>query len=256
MEIHADGLMDRSISVALLPQMLSTELDLAESCSVVIDVLRATSVMVTAGHAGVEKIFTCQTTDQAHRLASTLPVGTLLCGERDCKRIEGFQLGNSPAEYGRDVVAGRELVLTTTNGTRAINAVLASRRLLAGSFLNLDATLASIANQQSLQIVCAGTNGEISYEDVLLAGAMVERLTQSQRPVQIDDSARIARAAWRQMLAAETPLKEGLRQSRGGRNLMAVGFEADIDRCANINTIDGVIERVESHETAFQFHAP
>jgi 2-phosphosulfolactate phosphatase len=255
MEIHADGLMIRSISVALIPQTLPDGLDLRQACSIVIDVLRATSVMTTAGNAGARKIFTCQATEQAHEMAGRVHGDPLLCGERHCKPIEGFHLGNSPAEYTHDVVAGKEMILTTTNGTRAIDAVLSSRRLLAGSFLNLNATVDAIADERQLQIVCAGTNGEISYEDVLLAGAIVDRLKPSERSIQIDDSARIARSAWRQVLATESPLEESLRQSLGGRNLIAVGFEADVDRCAKTNTIDGVVERVDGERAVFEFRS-
>jgi 2-phosphosulfolactate phosphatase len=177
----------------------------------------------------------------------------LLCGERHCKPIKGFHLGNSPAEYTRQIVDGQQLILTTTNGTRAINAVLSSRRLLAGSFLNLSATVDAIAGERQLQIVCAGTNTEISYEDVLLAGAIVDRLKSLTRSIPIDDSARIALSAWREVLAAESPLEETLRESLGGRNLISVGFQADIDRCAKTDTIDGVVERVDGERAVFEF---
>ena len=256
MEIHADGLMMRSISVALIPQMLPEGIDLRESCSVVIDVLRATSVMATAGNAGVRRILTCETTEQAHALAALETGMVLLCGERHCKPIAGFHLGNSPAEYTRDVIDGNPMILTTTNGTRAIDAVLSSRRLLAGSFLNLAATVSAIAAERRLQIVCAGTNGEISYEDVLLAGAIVEKLNPSGQGVQIDESARIALSAWRETLSVDSTLQAALRKSLGGRNLIAVGFEADIDRCSKTNTIDGVVERIEGERAIFEFRSP
>ncbi|MCO8124989.1 2-phosphosulfolactate phosphatase [Stieleria sp. TO1_6] len=244
----------KSISVALLPGTLSAGLDRSKTCAVVIDVLRATSVMTTAGAAGAATIRTCEQTERARQIATESTPTALLCGERECKPIAGFDLGNSPAEYGPDRLAGRDLVLTTTNGTRAIRAVQDCRRLLVSSFLNLQATIDAIESETQLQFVCAGTNGEISYEDVLLAGAIVQRLNPSSQHDLIDDSARIAMAAWQQSGAAgdrgHQALRTALGQSLGGRNLASVGFAADIDRCARIDTISGIVTRAERSSSA------
>jgi 2-phosphosulfolactate phosphatase len=247
------------ISVALLPRLIAPDLDLRQVCSIVIDVLRATSVMTAAGKAGVGSIYTCEQTDRAFQFADELPVRPLLCGERGCQPIDGFDLGNSPAEYTPDVVAGRDMVLTTTNGTRAIDAAAGSRRLLVGSFFNLDATIQAIAGEQQLLLVCSGTNGEISYEDVLLAGAMVQQLTRIDAAASIDDSARIALEGWRQAGirngSSQGSLAKRLRLSLGGRNLNALGMGADIARCAKMNSIDGIVERVSGDESVFHYAA-
>ena len=150
------------------------------------------------------------------------------------------------------------VVLTTTTGTRAIHAAMRSRRLLAASFLNLDATVAAVRSEPHLQIVCAGTNGQISYEDVLLAGAIVDRLAPpelngSEPSGHIDDSARIAWSAWRQADVNTRPLQQSLRHSLGGRNMVAAGFEADLERCAQVSTIDGIVERVDPGKAVFEY---
>jgi len=200
---------------------------------------------------------TCESTAETLQWAKQLPEQPLLCGERQCKPIEGFDLGNSPAEYTPQRVAGRDLILTTTNGTRAIAAAFASRRLLIASFLNLDATLAKIEHDHHIHLVCAGTNGEISYEDVLLAGAMVDVLMSRWEDFRINDSARIAWATWRALQlpsdGIEEALTQALRQSYGGRNLIAAGYEDDVERCAGIDRISGIVEREAPEQAIFRF---
>ncbi|QEG01158.1 putative 2-phosphosulfolactate phosphatase [Stieleria maiorica] len=258
--------MSRSISVALTPSGLAPECELHQACSIIIDVLRATSVMTTAGLAGAKRMITCENIHAAFEIADQSdseradqpPSRPLLCGERHCKPIDGFDLGNSPAEYTPDRVVGRDIVLTTTNGTRAIQAAMRSRRLLAASFLNLAATVAAVESEPHLQIVCAGTNGQISYEDVLLAGAIIDRLNESgsgpgEPTDHLDDSARIAWSAWRQSLTPARALEESLALSLGGRNLIEAGYTSDIGRCAQIDTIDGIAERVDPGKAVFRF---
>ncbi len=250
--------MNQSFSVSLTPSELSPECDLHQACSIIIDVLRATSVMATAGRSGVRRIIACENIHTAAQFADQAAIRPLLCGERHCKPIDGFDLGNSPAEYTPERVADRDVVLTTTNGTRAVHAAMRSRRLLAASFLNLDATVAAVRSEPHLQIVCAGTNGQISYEDVLLAGAIVDRLAPpelngSEPSGHIDDSARIAWSAWRQADVNTRPLQQSLRHSLGGRNMVAAGFEADLERCAQVSTIDGIVERVDPGKAVFEY---
>ena len=248
--------MGRSISVALLPSLITPHADVRAGCAVVIDVLRATSVMATAGRAGIRQITTCEDINTAFALAAAADERPLLCGERQCKPIDGFDLGNSPAEYSPEAAGGRDMVLTTTNGTKAIMAVIDSRRLMVSSFLNLDATVAAIADEEQLQLVCAGTEGHVSYEDVLLAGAIVDRLDSKASlgdRDNIDDSARLAWNAWKQTQTTHTPLANTLRQSLGGRNLLRVGYQQDIDRCAEVSAIDGIVQRVERGKPVFRY---
>jgi 2-phosphosulfolactate phosphatase len=249
--------------VALLPSCLPPGLVLAETCAVVVDVLRATTVMTTAGAAGAALLHTCESTEQARRWAGQLEGRGLLCGERQCKPIAGFDLGNSPAEYTPPVVGGRELILTTTNGTRAVRAVAEAGRMLVASFLNLRSTLETLRGEPRVLVVCAGTEGEVSYEDVLLAGALTAGLTAGESSAdaspsrQLDDTARLARDAWRQTRATapttETAVAEALRHSRGGRNLIAAGYQADIERCSRIDAVPGLVERRRGSRATFAF---
>jgi 2-phosphosulfolactate phosphatase len=260
MEINANGLMKQTITLAFTPDQLPDGIDISDHCAVVIDVLRATTVMTTAGQSGAGRMITCGSIEAAKRLADSLDSGSkgsrpLLCGERKCKPIAGFDLGNSPAEYHPDRVAGRDLILTTTNGTRAVEAVMRSRRLLVCSFLNLTATLRSISTEAKLLIVCAGTEGNVTLEDVLLGGAIVDAMTKSNDTPRINDSASIARVTWRELVGAgdDQQLAQTLATSLGGQNLLAAGYQADLARCGRRDTIAGIVERTDPGKPIFGY---
>ncbi|NND98613.1 MAG: 2-phosphosulfolactate phosphatase [Pirellulaceae bacterium] len=256
------------LSVSLLPD--STRIDELADVAVVIDVLRATSVMTTALANGAQQLITCQEIQQAHQIASQLDTSPMLCGERQCKPIDGFDLGNSPAQYDRSVVANRTLVLTTTNGTRAIAAATAAKRLIAASFLNLSAVVAQLQQADWVHLICAGTDGEVTAEDVLLAGGIIGQLRRgqsspdqqavNQQAVNLcGDEAILAYELWRSWFADQIPnsasLSARLAETRGGKNLIHVGYQADLDRCAAIDTVSVVPERIASSPATFALPA-
>ena len=137
----------------------------------------------TPWRPAARRSFPCGEIDEAKAIAASLPAGTaLLAGERQGLPIPGFDLGNSPGEFTPEVCRGKTLVMTTTNGTRAILASLEAERVYIASFANLRATSDEISVQflkkdhgHSVHIVCAGTEGHISLEDSLLAGALTSR---------------------------------------------------------------------------------
>lgn len=221
--------------------------------AVVIDVLRATTVATTAMAAGASAILTCSDIDDAKRLAAD-HAPALLCGERGCRPIDGFDLGNSPTEYGASVVAGRTLVMTTTNGTRAVAASSSAKRVVLGSFLNLSAIVDAVGDVASVHLVCAGTDGHITGEDVLLAGAIAETLTRRSPSADSCDATSIAIAWWRDRVGAmdAEKLTEALAKTRGGRNLIRVGYGDDLARCAAIDSLPVVPNRTSLSPTRFQ----
>lgn len=230
----------------------------------VIDVLRATSVMPTALMAGAASIITCREVDEAIGLVrATLP-RPLLCGERECRPIEGFDLGNSPAEYSSAAVAGRTLVMTTTNGTRAIDAVTEAPRVITASFLNLSAVVNQLSGADRVHLVCAGTNGQITGEDVLLAGAVLCQCQLVHRAKCVDDESAIAQALWSSWgsadhadgLPSRAQLSGKLRETQGGRNLVAVGYAKDLERCAAIDSVPVVPTRMALSPPTFSLEAP
>ncbi|MEX0678038.1 MAG: 2-phosphosulfolactate phosphatase [Pirellulales bacterium] len=236
--------------------------DLAGGRSVVVDVLRATTTVVSALVAGARAVVPCLSVDEARRLASTFPPGqAVLGGERGGLPIEGFDLGNSPAEYTPRAVAGKTVVLTTTNGTKALLHCRAAQEIVLGAFVNLSAlcgylTQNAQAGATDVNLVCAGTEMHVTREDVLLAGAVAQRLAGAGW--QLDDEAAIARDAWRAVSASATGaelkdrLASALRASRGGGNLIQIGMAgdielaADVDRFAIVPRFDAKTMRIEA----------
>jgi 2-phosphosulfolactate phosphatase len=200
--------------------------DLSNTVCVVFDVLRATTSMLTALHNGATRIFPVNGIPDALALRRKLGPAALLAGERDGVRIRAaqtggvdFDLGNSPREFTPEHVAGRAIIMTTTNGTCALQACQGARRVLAGAFLNLAALADGIRNQapQSLLLVGAGTFEQAAYEDTLAAGALGELVwDQFSRRA---DSAHLAREIYR---AGANDLPAAVREhSRNARRLLA-----------------------------------
>ena len=137
--------------------------------AVVIDVLRASTTIVHALEAGARDVIPCLEVDDARAAASKLAPGeVVLGGERGGVLIEGFDYGNSPLEYTPDRVAGKTVVFTTTNGTRAVLQSRLADRVVIGAFANVGAVAGQLAGRQRIHLVCAGTRGEYGRDDVLL----------------------------------------------------------------------------------------
>jgi 2-phosphosulfolactate phosphatase len=201
--------------------------DLSQTCCVVFDVLRATSTMVTALWNGAKAILPAAEIADALAARERLGGDVLLAGERAGVRIgpalsggTGFDLGNSPREFTGTVVRGKTIVMTTTNGTRALRACIDAQQTLAASFLNLSATASHIraAGNPPLLLVCSGTVEEAAYEDVLGAGALCNEVWSAYQEFGIADSAQIAREIFVQ---AQSDLAGAMARSRNGRRLLA-----------------------------------
>ena len=152
----------------------------ADRSVVVVDIFRATSCMVTALAHGVASITPFADLDDCRAMKSQ---GYDTAGERDGKKVEGFDHGNSPFEYMVEEMRGRRLAFTTTNGTQAIAKSLGAREIIIGSFLNLSAvTTHLIENGHNVLVVCAGWKGKFNLEDTLFAGALVGLLAGDYEP--------------------------------------------------------------------------
>src|ERR1051325_3852773 len=192
----------RSIEVLFTPAEFETlrERDLSETVCVVFDVLRATSSIVTALGNGAEAIVPVSEISEALEIKRKAP-DVLLAGERDGLRIEAnltgsiaFDLGNSPREFTENKVAGKRIVITTTNGTRALRSCAHAKTVLVSSFLNLKATREFLEKHPSMRllIICSGTFEQVALEDVLGAGALCLNLFGGISYSEYSDSARIA----------------------------------------------------------------
>ena len=227
------------IDVYLLPALLGAA-DLSGTVAVVIDVLRATTTITHALANGAECVVPCQTIEEAQSLRADNPAA-LLGGERGGKKIEGFDLGNSPAEYSREDVSGRTILFTTTNGTKAMQACRAADEIWIASFVNLSALCSQLAEHPHIHVICAGTDGEITREDVLLAGAIVDQLSAGESgSIELNDQAQIAADAWQEAKQGLTSvsLAERLKMSRGGKNVLRIGLENDIEIAATVDKFE------------------
>jgi 2-phosphosulfolactate phosphatase len=212
---------------------------------IVIDVLRATSTIAQALAAGYERVLCCGEIEEAQAVREA-EGGGVLAGERACVRIPGFDLGNSPREFLEP--AGTTVILTTTNGTRAL-AVAAQRceRVLAGCLLNLGAVVAAARNGGGeVAIVCAGVQGAFAMDDAYCAGRLAEQLGGEP-----SDAAAAAIRLARSFASRE----EGLAASQSARNLVAAGLEEDIAWCARESVLDVVPRLVGASGTAVEMAA-
>lgn len=233
--------MTKEINVTLLPPATSEAV--AGSTAVVIDLLRASTTITTALAAGARQILPCLEVEEARRAASQLP-DAMLGGEREGLRIEGFDFGNSPAEYTTERVGGKSIVFTTTNGTRALQWCQPAADVLIGAFVNLTAVCRELSQATRVELVCAGTNRQVSREDVIVAGAIVRKLeSAAEADWNLGDGARIALATWQEVESQQAKgmtLAECLHHSQGGRNLLRIGQQGDIEWAADIDRFDCV----------------
>ena len=224
--------MSREVSVHLVPALAAPG-RLAGGIAVVIDVLRATTTIVHALAAGCTAVRPCVEIAEARELADHLPAGkVLLAGERHGRQIDGFDLGNSPRDFTPARCKGTTLVLTTTNGTPALLRAAEADRVLVAAFVNFSAVCEQIRKDaRPLHIVCAGLNGEPCLEDTLLAGALVDCLSDESE-VALSDSARLA---WDCFENHGRILAGALEVSEGGRGLCALGYAEDLKDAADID---------------------
>lgn len=193
---------------------------------VVIDVLRATSVICTALANGAKSIMAVQTIDQALALKEN---GFLIGGERDGLKLEGFDFGNSPLEYTAKMVNGKTIALTTSNGTRAIESSKNANEIIIASFLNISAVVDYLKNSNmDICIVCAGTLNKFSLDDALCAGKIISLLSSSST-LSLTDSA----FAHLMLFSHSSPsLASTLAEGCNHYNYVKqIGFEADLDFC-------------------------
>ena len=201
--------------------------DLTRSVCVVFDILRATTTMITALANGAESIIPVEEISEALELRRQRP-DVLLAGERDGLRIRSnltggidFDLGNSPREFTSERVQGRTIVMSTTNGTRALRACAGAQAVLIGSFLNLRAITNWLRDNKPphLLLVCSGTYEQAALEDILAAGAICERVWPNYAGGLVADSAELARRIYPLM---QGNLLDAMKQSRNGRRLLSM----------------------------------
>lgn len=226
--------------------------DLSQAVCVVFDILRATTSMITALANGAEAIIPVVEIAEAVALKQKNS-NLLLAGERDglriCAELTGgidFDLGNSPREFTAEKVSGRTIVMTTTNGTRALRACSEARMVLVSSFLNLRATTNWIIERkpQHLILVCSGTGEEPALEDMLAAGALCEKVWSNYAGGRVSDAAEMARRIYPLM---QGDLLEAMKGAKNGRRLLAnPDLRDDVRLCVQRETVPFAVTMMPS----------
>ncbi|MFD0695008.1 2-phosphosulfolactate phosphatase [Paenibacillus sp. GCM10027628] len=199
---------------------------------IVIDVLRATSTMIAALGNGCKAVVPVETVLQAKDLQKP---GDLLGGERFCKKIPGFDFGNSPAEYTRAAVQGKRIILTTTNGTRGIQKAMKADHVLAGALTNGNACAkAAVTFKRDVVILCAGTQDVFSLEDGLCAGLILEEIGRivGDKNLAVNDFGLAMRSCY---LQAKDALLDTLLTCANAKRLCKIGFREDLVACSKVN---------------------
>ncbi|SKA95361.1 2-phosphosulfolactate phosphatase [Caloramator quimbayensis] len=203
---------------------------------VVIDVLRATSVITTALYNGASEVVTAVEIDEALKYKDE---NTLLGGERRALKIDGFDFSNSPIEYSREAVFGKRIVLTTTNGTKAINKSMRAEKIFIGCMMNGKAAAKKIIEyDKDAFIVCAGTYGKFSLDDFICAGKIINDAVE-EKDVQIDDFAAAALLSYRDN---RDDVISYVKNAYHYKYLISIGLEDDIKYCFREDVFDVVPE--------------
>ncbi|MDH3224298.1 MAG: 2-phosphosulfolactate phosphatase [Gemmatimonadota bacterium] len=201
--------------------------------AVVIDVIRATTCITEAMANGARTIFPTASIEEATKLGASLDrEQTLLCGERKGVAISGFDLGNSPAEFTPERVAGKQLVMTTTNGTRAFLAAEDADLVLSACFQNLSAVVEAVGTERDLAVVCAGKEDQFALDDVVCAGHLIRRvMARLAEPPELNDAAGAAAT----LAERFEPTADFLARTAAGQALVRIGLESDLPLCAAVD---------------------
>lgn len=217
------------LEVCLSPALLHLY-DTSDAIVVIIDIFRATSTITAALHNGARAVVPVASVEECIALGNSTP-NSLTAGERDGKVAEGLQHGNSPLEYPSDFIAGKTLILTTTNGTRLLHMVSGAAAIVIGSFLNLDAICNYLrAGNKNVLLGCASWKDRFNLEDTLFAGAVAHAV----RDV-FDVNCDSTRAAMHLHESAKGSYYQFLNDSSHFRRLSAFGLEEDMEYCCQPN---------------------
>ena len=229
--------------IDIIPYASAIRSDLVKNRSVVvIDVLRASSVMITALAHGAKAFIPAATVKDAFQVASGISDDEcLLGGERDTKIVKGFDLGNSPLDYTEEKVQGKTIVLATSNGTKALKALEQAKRIFIGTFLNMKALTEKLAELDELVLVCSGTNNNFSMDDALCASKIVDHIA-AKKQVKLSDMALTLQKAFHDKTISN---REQLQDCYHLNLLIRNGFEGDVDYCLQEDLFEIVPEMRE-----------
>jgi 2-phosphosulfolactate phosphatase len=209
--------------------------DLQGKVVVVIDALRATSTMIEAFKNGCSAFIPVLSIEDAKRLmAETGNPDIRLGGERGGLIVNGFHFGNSPKDYQPEKVKGKTVIMTTTNGTRALVAAKKAAKVFIGAFLNRAALAKRLIDEgRDVTVACSGEKDRFCMEDTVCAGAIIDYLEKAGIPLSLSDSAWAAKALYK---TCEADLCRMLFQCEWGRHLESIGLGDDVETCGQMDS--------------------
>lgn len=212
------------------------EEELRGKTAVVIDVLRASSTITTAVYNGAKGIIPVADMAAATKISQNLDSPYyLLCGEKNGKKIEDYDLGNSPLEYTPETVEGKTIILNTTNGTKALMRCVLAEEVMTGCFLNLKSLVGALKQKEEIILVCAGWRGRLSLEDLLCAGNIIYELTEGKLPDNTRDGAKVAFGLYEKF---GNDLEGTVQNSNHAVRLKDIVGSEDISFCCAVNAMD------------------
>lgn len=227
------------IDVYLTPFFPEIELMFADSYVVMIDVLRASSTIAAALYNNAKEIITTDTTEKAISIYNNLDKEhRFLAGERNCIKPSGFDAGNSPSEFKRELVENKTVIITTTNGTKIFSKAKEAKKRIIACFVNFDIVLNDIYDAiqdnkvKSIYFLCAGTNGRITYEDSLCAGAYISNIFKKFTDINITDSAKTSMDLYE---LHKSHLIDFIKSREHSQKLISLNLEKDVDECLSLN---------------------
>lgn len=219
----------------LFSPVIADELFFTGKTIIVIDVLRASTTIVAALQNGAKEVVPVASVEFGVKISGGMFGGqTLLGGERNTRKVEGFALGNSPLEYTSEVVSGKTIILYTTNGSKAIVKAKFAENLFICSYLNLSAVAEHIIKMgKDFEILCAGKSNTFSLEDSVCAGRLIKELVSRNKELELTDTSRVSVSLNNSF--GKNPLKM-LRGTEHGKLLLENGFEKDLKYAAGVDT--------------------
>jgi 2-phosphosulfolactate phosphatase len=203
--------------------------EIEEKTVIAIDTFRATTTIVTALAHGAQEVIPVSTINEAinyHNSGKNL----IKAGERNGEKLSDMDLGNSPLSYREEIVKDKQIILTTTNGTRMLLNLEKAKKIIIASLLNLEAVARKVKKEEQLIISCAGTQNKFSLEDFITAGALIYRLKRLKLDLELTDLNLIA---YQSYLMNKGDLAKILYHSRNGARLISLGKKSDIDYALN-----------------------
>lgn len=251
-----------NISVYLSQSIVSDELVLKGKNVVIVDVLRASSTILTALVNGAKEIIPAESVSVAARISKGLG-NSVLCGERNGKVIEGFKLGNSPFEYTEDTVNAKSLIFSTTNGTVSIVKSKFAKTAVVASFLNISSVIEHLLKlNEDFVIICSGKQNDFCVEDSVYAGLIISKLfeTNGKQSYKVFDSGYVCYQLAKQLIFKSSnpdhcKILNMFKKCEHGKYLVSLGFENDLKYCATLDMFNqlpiyknGVVKLKETFE--------